>query len=53
LNLSGAEKLSSYFGVLLQETYGLEDRHDEDWLVELWQKNAMFYREDMREQMGQ
>jgi hypothetical protein len=53
LNLSGAEKLSSYFGILLQETYGLEDRHDEDWLVELWQKNAMFYREDMREQMGQ
>ena len=45
LNLSGAEKLSRYFGRILQERYGLEDRHSDAQLVQVWSEKVDFYYE--------
>lgn len=44
LNLSGAEKLTSYFGDYLAENCDLEDRRDEPELSALWEnKKTAFY----------
>lgn len=48
LNLAGAEKMSRYFGAILQEKCGLEDRRGEADLATAWEKKAEWYAEDKR-----
>ncbi|MCM1542161.1 MAG: SGNH/GDSL hydrolase family protein [Blautia sp.] len=51
LNLSGAEKLSRYFGGILAEDCGLADRRDEQELALQWQETLEAYqREQQRQQ---
>ena len=45
LNLSGAEKLSRYFGKILQDTYGLADHRTEPETAAKWQEKVDFYHE--------
>lgn len=45
LNLSGAEKLSVYFGKILKETYGLTDHRSDAALAAEWQEKVNFYNE--------
>ena len=45
LNLSGAEKLSVYFGKILQDRYGLADHRSEPETAEKWQGYIDFYNE--------
>lgn len=44
LNLAGAEKLSAYFGKILQDTYELEDHRDDPELKALWDQKEIFYQ---------
>ncbi len=48
LNVTGAEKLSKYFGKLLQEKYALEDHRSDEELAKIWQEKTAFYN-DMKE----
>ncbi len=50
LNLAGAEKLSRYFGKILQEEYGLASHFGEQRLEEDWRKACDFYYEMKAEQ---
>ena len=43
LNVFGAEKLTSYFGKLLAERHGLEDRRGDEALCALWQEKLLTY----------
>ena len=43
LNVSGAEKLTSYFGAILRETFGLEDHRADAELSALWQEKCNAY----------
>ncbi|MDD5017443.1 MAG: SGNH/GDSL hydrolase family protein, partial [Eubacteriales bacterium] len=43
LNLAGAEKLSTYFGNILRERYGLEDHRGDAALAEVWSEKVDFY----------
>ena len=46
LNVYGAEKLTSYFGAILRDVYGLDDRTSDAALSNLWQaKLAAYYSE--------
>lgn len=45
LNLSGAEKLASYLGGILQETYGLTDHRGDTEVAAKWQEKVDFYHE--------
>ncbi|HHY81321.1 MAG TPA: SGNH/GDSL hydrolase family protein [Clostridiales bacterium] len=45
LNKSGAEKLSVYFGKILQDTFGLEDHRSDEELSLVWQEKVEFYRQ--------
>lgn len=47
LNLSGATKLSSYFGKILSEQCQIPDRRDEEELVEIWNKTRQRYEEEI------
>ncbi len=51
LNLSGAEKITRYFGQILREEAGLSDRRDEQDLVLRWQEKQEFYEQDREEQL--
>lgn len=51
LNLSGAEKITGYFGQILREEAGLSDRRDEQDLVLRWQEKQEFYEQDREEQL--
>lgn len=44
LNLAGAEKLSAYFGKILQDTYELEDHRNDPDLKALWEQKKTFYQ---------
>lgn len=46
LNLSGAEKISRYFGEYLQDELGLADRRGESRLAERWQEKIAVYEQD-------
>lgn len=46
LNLSGAEKLSRYFGRILTEQCGLTSRRGEEALEKAWEEKAVWYEED-------
>jgi hypothetical protein len=43
LNVTGAEKMSIYFGKILRDTYRLKDRRSDPELSRLWQQKAEFY----------
>ncbi len=43
MNLSGAEKFTSYLGQLLQEKFQLPDRRKDEELVKLWQQKVNYY----------
>ena len=46
LNVYGAEKLTSYFGTILRDTFELESRKDDASLAKLWQgKIEAYYQE--------
>lgn len=53
LNLSGAEKLSHYFGRILVEDCGLEDRRDEQELTLQWQEKLEAYQKEKQRQLNQ
>lgn len=50
LNLSGAEKLSSYFGNILATECGLKNRRGEEKLEAEWQEKLCAYNADMEAQ---
>lgn len=50
MNLSGAEKLSRYFGQILAEETAVTDRRDEPALCEAWEKKLAEYELDKKEQ---
>ena len=50
LNLSGAEKLSRYFGNILTEEIGLESRRGEENLEKVWQGKLEAYRREAQRQ---
>lgn len=50
LNLSGAEKLSRYFGKILAEDCGLKSRRGEDALEKAWEKKLAYYRAERERQ---
>jgi hypothetical protein len=43
MNVTGAEKLSDYFGNILKNTYNLEDHRYDTKLQEVWQGKVNFY----------
>ena len=53
MNLSGAEKLSRYFGQILTEETAVTDRRDEPALCEAWEKKLVEYELDKEEQYRQ
>lgn len=53
LNLSGAEKITSYLGEVLRQEAGLRDRRDEKELAERWQEKAAAYEEEKQKQYGE
>jgi hypothetical protein len=48
LNLSGAEKLSDYFGRMLKDEYGVQDHRNEAEYRNIWDDKVKFYN-DMKE----
>lgn len=48
LNLSGAEKLSDYFGRMLKDEYGVQDHRNEAEYRNIWDEKIKFYY-DMKE----
>ena len=50
LNLSGAEKLSSYLGNILIEQAGLSDRRNEERLYKIWQEKLADYEAEKQAQ---
>ena len=43
LNVYGAEKLTEYFGRILSETHGIEDRRDDATLSATWEQSVIEY----------
>ena len=50
LNLSGAEKLSKYFGRILSEEVGVADRRDEEEWQRIWAEKIEFYEAEKARQ---
>ncbi len=50
LNLSGATKLSGYFGKIISEQCQVPDRRGESELVEIWNSNRQRYDEEIARQ---
>ena len=50
MNLSGAEKMSRYFGKILSEECGVKDHRGEPELEAVWQEHVDFYYEMKAEQ---
>ncbi len=53
LNLSGAEKLSKYFGQLLVDAYALKDHRGDMTVSQYWQGKVNFYGDMMAQQMDE
>lgn len=54
LNLSGAEKLSTYFGKILKDTYQLENHSSDSELAGIWAQKEVFYnnmKQDQEEEL--
>ena len=53
MNLSGAEKLASYFGKCLSEDCSLRNRRGEEELERIWEEKQRRYEEEIqRQSMG-
>jgi hypothetical protein len=50
LNLSGAEKLSKYFGKILKNKYSLKDHRNDNILSNVWQEKIDFYYSEKEKQ---
>lgn len=50
LNLSGAEKITTYLGEVLREEVGLPDRREEKELAERWQEKIVLYEQERERQ---
>ena len=50
LNVYGAEKLTDYFGKMLREEYGIEDRRGDSELASRWQRRVEKYYERKNKQ---
>ena len=50
LNLAGAEKLSRYFGKIIQEKFSLSDRRNDEELSRVWAVKEALYLEEMEKQ---
>lgn len=50
MNLAGATKLTSYFGKILSEQCGVENRSQEEELVQIWQKKRQAYDAEIARQ---
>ncbi|MEE0966379.1 MAG: SGNH/GDSL hydrolase family protein [Bacilli bacterium] len=53
LNLSGAEKLSQYFGKLLQDKYKIEDKRNDEDCQKIWDEKVDFYEEMKLQQLSE
>lgn len=53
LNLSGAEKLSRYFGKILADRFALEDHRNDAALSERWDEKIAFYNRTMEQQYAE
>lgn len=53
LNLSGAEKVTKWFGNFLQSECGLSDRRDEETLAKLWKEKLEYYYGDKEKKTEQ
>lgn len=53
LNLSGAEKMSRYFGRILVDRYELEDHREDITLKKLWGEKMAFYYSTMEKQVAE
>ncbi len=56
LNLSGAEKLTLYFGKMLSEDYGLADHREDSKFQEIWEDKTEFYsvmKDDQLEELAE
>lgn len=53
LNLSGAEKLSVYFGQILSDRFNLSDHRDDEELTKLWAQKEVFYRQVIDKQYAE
>lgn len=49
LNVYGAEKLSRYFGRILRDNMGIEDRRNEKALVSIWKKKIFSYENEKKD----
>ncbi len=52
LNLSGAEKLSKYFGEILSEEYGILDHRGEAKYDRVWEQKIAFYYAEKEKQLA-
>jgi hypothetical protein len=52
LNLSGAEKMSEYFGRILTEKYSLRDRREDAELKKIWDGKIAFYNQTIEMQFS-
>ncbi len=50
LNLSGAEKLSRYFGEILAQEVGVKNRRGEEQLEQVWEEKIAAYKKEQEEQ---
>ena len=50
LNINGAEKMSHYFGKILSEQYGVEDRRGDPQLDAAWSKEIGAYKAEIDRQ---
>ena len=53
MNLSGAEKLTKYFGKLLSDEFNLADRRDDEQLSKVWIEKEAFYIDIMEKQYAE
>jgi hypothetical protein len=53
LNLSGAEKMSQYFGRILADRFALEDHRKDAVLNERWNEKIAFYNRTMEKQFAE
>ena len=50
MNLSGAQKLSQYFGQTLRQEYGLSNHQTDSKLAQAWKPKVEFYYQMKAEQ---
>ena len=53
LNVWGAEKMTAYFGRILTEKYGLQDRRDDAALSLVWDEKVALYNAEKHQKRGE